>query len=68
MYSGENDTFLSHKDVINMHSLVFNVMLYIIVKGSMEKFQEELFLYSESALNIVSYIKYMFIREKKGNY
>lgn len=43
-------------------------MLYIIVKGSMEKFQEELFLYSESALNIVSYIKYMFIREKKGNY
>lgn len=37
MYSGENDAYLSHKDVINMHSLVFNVM-YIIVKGGMEKF------------------------------
>ena len=54
MYSGKNDAYLPHKDVINMYSLVFNVMLYITVKGGMEKFQEELFLYSESALNIVS--------------
>lgn len=54
MYSGEHDAYLSHKDVIIMHSLVFNVMLYIIVKGSMENFQNKLFLYSKFALNIVS--------------
>lgn len=49
MYSGENDAYVPHMDVVNMHSLVFNVM-YIIIKRSMKKF----LFYSESALNIVS--------------
>lgn len=50
MYSGENDAYVPHMDVVNTHSLVFNVMLYIIIKRSMKKF----LFYSESALNIVS--------------
>lgn len=54
MYGGEHDAYLSHKGVIITHSLLFNVMLYIIAKGSMENFQNKLFLYSKSALNIVS--------------
>lgn len=37
MYSGESDAYLSHKDTITMHSLVFNVAYYS--KQDMEKFQ-----------------------------
>lgn len=37
MYIGESDAYISQKDAITMHSLVFNVACYS--KGDMEKFQ-----------------------------
>lgn len=37
MYSGESEAYLSQKDAITMHSLVFNVAYYS--EEDMEKFQ-----------------------------